>query len=101
MEGLSLFNIGFRCENICLALNEYIKTKNINQFVLNDSEKIISDCFSVTPTSREGLSFSKYDLTDLYGLIFQLFKSKTVPEMLTVLKNVSSVIDQLKAGKKI
>lgn len=99
MDGLSLFNIGFRCENISIALNAYKSNGQISRNALEDSLQIISDCFKVKGAIAENLSSTKYEPSQLYTLIFRMFGGKTFDQIFAELNKLKNIIDDVSAKK--
>jgi hypothetical protein len=100
MEGLSLFNIGFRCENICAALKEYKRTSNINPNSLDDSLEIISDCFKMNNLAAESLTFTKYSRHKLFNLIFSMYDGKPFSTVMEDLNQVKFCVDEIRSNKR-
>lgn len=101
MEGLSLFNIGFRSENICIALHSYNASKTLNKYSLLDSEEIIKDCFRLKGSISENLTFNeKYELSDLYLLIFKIFEGKDIESIIDSLNEIQTILSDINNGEQ-
>ena len=101
MREFSLFNIGFRCENALNALDEYEKKGEItNKYIIEDSEKIIDDCFKFQNNEIIGFDNSKYELTDLYPLIFEIYNDISFNEMFKSLDNIKYLLTGIKGNNK-
>lgn len=96
MESLSLFNIGFRCENIYNTLKDYKEGKPINKLILDDSNNIITDCFLVEKNITEHLSLSEYEVTEFLPLVFEILGEKSFADLKKSLKEIQDIVDKIK-----
>lgn len=98
MSSILLFNIGFRCENICKELKRYKKNQTINPHILNDSKNIVSDCFKIKESYAESLSYNDFAIGDFYPLIFRAFPNKDINAITTALEEIKSSLDTIGKG---
>ncbi|MBN1603666.1 MAG: hypothetical protein JW915_18790 [Chitinispirillaceae bacterium] len=92
MNNLSLFNIGFRCENVCEALSNYDQGISFSLTVVNDSIKIIQDCLvireGITSSLRAGASIS----TEFIPLLIEAFPGMDIKMIISELNEISSTL---------
>lgn len=99
METLSLFNIGFRCENIYQALSAYKEKRPFNEMLMADYEIIINESFSSTTSFTENMSASKSTYFQLMPLIFEVLKEKTVHSFRERIGKISNSLKDVKDKK--
>jgi hypothetical protein len=96
MPELSLFNIGFRSENTCEALEEYVSGRIPSRLALEDSLELIKECFSFQPDDMSSLFSSRnLDMCELVPLVFDLFNKKSLHEMKERITNVESTLRRI------
>jgi hypothetical protein len=100
MAELSLFNIGFRSENIYQALVEYEKTNSVQIVIFEDSNEIIKDCFKFREKVEANLQYSKHTLVDLLPLIIEIFKNEEPEEIEKTFVEVGNTIQAIQKGQK-
>lgn len=100
MLELSLFNIGFRSENACEALEEYIIGHTPSRLALEDSLELIKECFSFQPDDMSSLFSSRdLDMCELVPLVFDLFNNKSLPEIKEQITNVEGTLRKIIENK--
>jgi hypothetical protein len=95
MSDFSFFNLGFRSENVCDTLERYNKKESINKEVLLDSKKILEDCLNINANYTKNLTHSNYDLSDLIPIIFEIYRNKTVSDIVNAISSIQTTIDIL------
>jgi hypothetical protein len=93
MENYSLFSIGFRSESICRALVNYQANEPFSKMIIEDSVRIIEECFT------ENHSHSNYSVNEFVPLIVEIYRHRTLPEMVAELSGIKEAIKQIKADK--
>ena|SRR6266849_1033935 len=100
MEGASAFNIGFRCENICLALKKYEGSNDISVSEIQDSLQIITDSLNLEKKVIESFSSSKSDPSELYPLIFKVFPKQGISQIIGSLREIYSALEKIARGEQ-
>lgn len=98
MHELTLFNIGFRCENICQTLKDYEEGNPVNELVLDDSESLIYDCIELKDNMASYFGSNRHDILEFFPLILDVFKGKEFQEIIDELKDIQRVVSEIKKG---
>jgi hypothetical protein len=104
MQTFSLFNIGFRSENICEALRDYKETgEMIHDSILEDSKKIIEDCSKFNNVASLNSFMSKYNIYDLLNYIYENYKNniECLDEVKRILYDLSEKKEKINIDKAL
>ena len=98
MSSIYLFNIGFRCENICRELNKYKNHQYVNRTILNDSKNVVIDCFKIKESDSDSLSSNDLAIGDFYPLLFRAFPQKKIDDIVISLKEIKLTLENIDGG---
>jgi hypothetical protein len=52
-------NVGFRCETVYLAFSNYLKSRQVNAMILEDSKRILNDCLQIEKNDENSFHFDE------------------------------------------
>ena len=100
MRDLSLFNIGFRSENIYKVLTDYENGKEIPKPILEDSEHLILDSFKFQEKVMSNLISQDKEFMELLPLIFETFEGQSIDDISKSLLETQTILKELSGDKK-
>ena len=81
MNTLSLFSIGFRAETICRVLREYQSGKPANRFIVDESQRVITECSQLIDPPVESLKENRRTYGDYLPLLYEAFGAAQVDKV--------------------
>jgi len=93
-------DVGFRCESVCRALDEYKHGKQINPLIIEDSKRIIADCLRIENKSSHALFLSSSKDSEVESLLYDYILEKKDKNIIEKLKRINSSIQKLQTLEK-
>ena len=59
MQAYMYSNVGFRCESAYLAFDDYLRSKQKNQVIFEDSKRILSYCLKIGKNDENSLCYNE------------------------------------------
>jgi len=104
MQAYMYSNVGFRCESAYLAFTDFLRNKQANPLIFNDSKRILNDCLQIEKDDENSLYFNEQksiEIESIQNILYDYIMAQNDKKaVFTKLKQIYSNIGNIENLEK-